>query len=444
MPLRETRILVVCLLWSLCVGYYFFGLLLPAAHLGAVARGQAGGYEYGNDFYQIWVTTNKLLKHRVDPYTPEMQREIETGLYGRPLDRSSKRDAIVPYRGYSYPVQANLLLAPLGLMSFSAVQIVLSLVLPFCVAASVIGWSSACGLHFYPYKLASMSVIALGTCPVLEGLYALQPTLMVAAFVAGSLALLRKHKLAWGGIVLSLGSIKPHLIGLLALWLMLWAISDWSRRKAFLISFVAASSFQLLVTELWVPGWWLQWWNVLPLYRRVNSPPLAQLVLGHVAGGVAAVVWLLLALYVAWRWRRRPADSSKFFLACSFMLAVTVILASSSVAVYDQLFLLPAILWIWSERRSVLRANWPVRLAALLLAGAFVWSWLIATLLTLTSPLLPWSRSYAAVLLPLATAASFPLILLGLLTLLLWREIRGSSLHGPQEALQPVPVSQEP
>jgi len=50
MPPRETRILVVCLLWSLCMGYYFFGLLLPTAHRGAVARGQAGGYEYGNDF----------------------------------------------------------------------------------------------------------------------------------------------------------------------------------------------------------------------------------------------------------------------------------------------------------------------------------------------------------------------------------------------------------
>ena len=39
MPPRETRILVVCLLWSLCMGYYFFGLLLPTAHRGAVARG---------------------------------------------------------------------------------------------------------------------------------------------------------------------------------------------------------------------------------------------------------------------------------------------------------------------------------------------------------------------------------------------------------------------
>src|SRR5437016_3703599 len=140
MPLTEKHVLSLCLLCSFCVGYYFFGLFLPAAHAGAVSRDLAGGYEYGNDFYQIWITTKELLAHPTDPYSPAMQKKIELGLYGRTLDRSARRDATVPYRGYSYPLQANVLLAPLGLLPFDAVQIVLSVLLPICVVVSVICW----------------------------------------------------------------------------------------------------------------------------------------------------------------------------------------------------------------------------------------------------------------------------------------------------------------
>ena len=136
MQFGEKHVLTLCLLSSVCVGYYFFELFLPAAHEGALSRELAGGYEYGNDFYQIWLTTQELLAHRTDPYSPAMQQKIETGLYGRTLDRSARRDAAVPYRGYSYPLQANLLLAPLGLLSFEGVQIVLSVLLPICVTVA--------------------------------------------------------------------------------------------------------------------------------------------------------------------------------------------------------------------------------------------------------------------------------------------------------------------
>jgi hypothetical protein len=444
MPFTEKHILSLCLLCSLCVGYYFFGLLLPAAHAGAVSRELAAGYEYGNDFYQIWATTKELLDHRTDPYSPAMQQKIEIGLYGRTLDRSARRDAAVPYRGYSYPLEANVLLAPLGLLPFAAVQIVLSLLLPICVVVSVVCWCWAFGLNFSWYTLTSLSVIALGTCPVLEGIYALQPTLIVAALIAGSMLLLRRNHLIPAGILLALGSVKPHLIVPLAVWLALWSLSDWPRRKAFLISFALASAVLLLTTQVWVPGWWLGWCRSLNAYREVNTPPLAQLVLGATAGHLLSLLWLIFGAVTAARFRRAEPESSSFLLVSAFVLAITVVILSSSIAVYDQFLLFPAILWLWRERRTILRAGWPVRVVTLLGIGTFLWPLLTASLLTIASPVLPWARSFRAVLLPLATAASFPLIVLVLLSLMLWEALRGVENRERLFAREPVSVRSEP
>jgi hypothetical protein len=443
MQFSEKHVLSLCLLCSLCVGYYFFGLLLPAAHAGAEARELAGGYEYGNDFYQIWITTKQLLAHRTDPYSPATQQKIEIGLYGRRLDRRANRDAAVPYRGYSYPLQANLLLAPLGLLPFDAVQIVLSVLLPISVAASVVCWCWAFGLKLSWYTLASLSVISLGTCPVLEGIYALQPTLMVAALIAGAMLHLRRNHQLSAGILLALGSIKPHLIAPLALWLALWSLSDWSRRKAFLISFALVSAGLFLVTLVWVPGWWLGWWASLSAYRHVNTPPLVRLVLGSRAGYAVSFVWLIFGMAAAARFRRAETDSSSFLLVSAFVLAITVVAASSSIAVYDQFLLFPAILWLWYERRTILRTDWPVRVVTLLCVGTFLWPWVTASLLAIASPVLPWARSFRAVLLPLATAASFPLIVLVLLTLMVWGAVRGAETQERLFAPEPVSVKSE-
>jgi hypothetical protein len=372
-----------------------------------------------------------------------MQQKIETGLYGRPLDRTARRDAAVPYRGYSYPVQANLLLAPLGLLSFEDVQIVLSVLLPICVVVSIVCWCWAFGLNLSWYKLASLVVIAMGTYPVLEGIYSLQPTLMVAAAIAGAMLLLRRNHLIAAGLVLALGAVKPHLIAPLAVWLAVWCVSDWSHRKAFLISFAAASTGLFFATQILAPGWWLGWWHSLGTYRQVNTPPLVRLVLGTTAGYMASLVLLIFGIAAAARFRRAPADSSSFLLVSAFVLSITVVVGSSSIAVYDQFLLFPAILWLWCERRTILRSGWPVRVVTLLGIGTFLWPWATASLLTLTSTVLSWSRSFRALLLPLATAASFPLISVLLLVLMVWGALRTVDAPERQSRRESLSVKSE-
>jgi hypothetical protein len=426
MPTRPTLALATCLLIALGTGYYFFGLLIPASRAASVARGLAGGYGFGNDLYPVWLTSREL-PHGIEPYGPTTERRVEIGLYGRPLDRSKPADAAINYRGFSYPIYTDILAAPLAALSFHGVQIALSILLPLLTAVGVACWYYALSLEISPVWLGCAILLTLGNCPVLEGIYALQPTLVVAALIAGAMAALRSERLVLAGILLALGSIKPHLILLLMLWLLVWTLSDWRQRRNLIISFAACMGILLLASQFVLPGWWWSWWHNLPVYRQYTPPPLAELVLGRVLGRLLALAMLGLAALAAVRWRRATADSPNFQLMSGFVLLVTVIVLSSAIAVYDQILLLPALLWLYSHREGILRANRPVRVVTLLMLAALFWPWITATTITIASPLLSWVRSSRAILLPLITAASFPFAVLSLMVFFVSKTIRGET-----------------
>ena len=66
--------------------YYYEHLFLARVVAVRNAESLGGGYFFGNDFYPVWLTSRELLRARRDPYTLEMTRDIQVGLYGRPLD----------------------------------------------------------------------------------------------------------------------------------------------------------------------------------------------------------------------------------------------------------------------------------------------------------------------------------------------------------------------
>jgi hypothetical protein len=423
---RSARLLVLSLVIAAGTGYYFFGLLIPASRVVNSARNLGGGYGFGNDFYPIWLTT-RTLPHGVDPYAHSTEGMIEVGLYGRPLDRAKPVDAAINYRGFSYPLYTDILAAPLALLPFHSVQIVLCILLALLTAVGVACWFDVLGLDASPIWLAFATLLTLFNCPVQEGLYALQPTLVVAALIAAAIAALRHDRFALAGILLALASIKPHLIFPLVTWLSLWALGDWRRRKNLVISFAAWVAALLIASYFVMPGWWLSWWHNLPAYRRYTTPPLAQLVLGNILGRLLGLVLVAFAGIAAVRWRRLPADSAQFQLLTAFVLLLTVIVISSSIAVYDHILLLPALLWLYAHREGILRANRPVRIVTLLMLGALFWPWVSATLISSASPFFFWAHSYRAILLPLATAASFPFAVLSLGAFFLAQAMRGES-----------------
>ena len=397
------------------MGYYFFGLVVLRSRGGLAQKNMVAGYGYGNDLYPIWLTTRDLLAHKTDPYTTAMEHRIETGLYGRPLDRSNSADATINYRGFSYPLYTDILAAPLALLSFRGVQILFSVVLPVMVGLGVACNCAALGLNLSRVAMAGLVLVTLFSCQVLAGVYALQPTLIVATLIAAALAALRHDKFVLAGVLLALSSVKPHLIVLPMLWLLLWTVTDWARRKRLLVTFVVVVGILLLISEVWLPRWWIGWVRALPAYRQYTMPPLSELLLGRAFGRKLTLALLGLGLGAAVRWRRAPADSRCFFLLFAFLLAITVGAISSSTAVYDQILLLPGALWLWFDRHAILRASRPIRIVAYLVCLTFVWQWFFAPALAVASLFLSWTHYPPALMFPLIMTGSFPLGLMSLL-----------------------------
>jgi glycosyl transferase family 87 len=425
MTFPPKRTLTVLIVLSLGMAYYFFGLLLPQVRAGMRLQNRAGGYFCGNDLYPIWLTTGELLARRTNPYTPAMEHRIETGLYARPLDRSNSTDASVNYRGFSYPLYTDVLGIPLALVSFRTVQIVLIAVFPILIILSVQWWAVGMGAAFTRIKLMEAALLTLFSVQVLEGLWALQPTILVGVLLGFASATLRRGHLLTAGIAVALCSIKPQLIALPALWLLLWASSDWGHRRRLIFALVLTGIALMFVGEIWLPRWWMGWWHQLPNYRLNDSPALAELVFGKIIGRAMALGILVLAALAAFRWRNATPDSAQFSLLFAFLLAVGVVFISSSIAVYDQFLLLPAALQLWINRQTVLRKR-TARFATLLLAITFLWQWIAAPMVAIIHGIAPSFVSPRIVILPLIMAASFPLLLLAVLCILLLLRLRES------------------
>ena len=413
---RPNLTLIAALLLAAGMLGFFFGLWLPASRRVMVREGLAGGFGFGNDFYQIWITSHELLARRADAYSAEMQRQIEVGLYGRPLDRSLPGDATTPFRGDCYPLHASVLAIPLAPLPFRGVQIVLSVLLPLAVIACVLLWCDVLRLRVSGIERVAIVLLALSTIPVLEGIYALQTSLLVALLIPAAIFLIQRGQLFFAGVLLAVATVKPQLILLLMVWLAVWSFSSWKERKPLLTGFVVTSSVLLGITTWVSPGWFAGWMHSVHEYRKICPPPLAEFVLGRTGGVAVSVLLVAGAALVGWRERRETADSDGFVLATVLVIAVTVPVLPSTVAVYDQFLLFPAVMWL-GIRRKDFWSRTPLRWLAGIIAAALGWQWLAASLIVILSLVVPEIvHRPGALLIPLGTAASVPFGVAGLMS----------------------------
>lgn len=428
MTFGPNRRLICALLLALGTTYYQFALLLPRARQRRVANEMSRGYAQGGDFYPIWLTGRALFSHGQDPYTNETTRDIQTGLFGRPMDARHPADPPLDYRAFSYPLYTDLLAAPLLPLGFDTVRFVLTPLFPVITAASLILWVRALRLRFSNSTLAIAIILTLASYPVLEGLFALQPGLLVGAALSVSVAALVRERYLLAGIWLALGTVKPQLVLLVALWLLLWAASDWKHRKRFAIGFICTTALLFLMCQLVLPGWFFGWWHSLAGYSRYTLPPLTQLVLGRILGTAVGLSMLVLAGVIGYKTRRHPADSPGFALAVSFILAVTVILLPTGGAVYDQVILLPAIFWLAARSDVIPKSSLPIRVLAICALIALSWQWFVACGVTIAALLHSSVISSAAVIvLPTRMAASLPFVVISLLSFFVVRFVRGQA-----------------
>lgn len=407
---------------------FFFGLWIPSSHRVMVREGLAGGFGYGNDFYQIWITSHELWMHHADAYSADVQRQIEVGLYGRALDRSLPGDATAPFRGDCYPLHASVLALPLSPLPFPRVQLLLSILLPAAVTATVLLWCFVLNVRLSVIERSAMILFAMSAVPVLEGLYALQTSLIVGLLVAVAIFLIRRQQLFVAGALLALATVKPQLILLLMVWLSAWTVASWRDRKNLMIGFVGTTAVLLGVTTLVSPDWFTGWMHSVHEYRRICPPPLAEFVLGRLAGLATSLILVGAASVVGWREMRKGADSDGFVLATVLIIAVAVLVLPSTIAVYDQFLLFPAVVWLYAQRENYW-ARIPLRWLARITAGALAWQWVAACAILVISLLAPATGNRPEILLiPLRTAASVPFGVVGLISFVaLGQRLRATS-----------------
>lgn len=427
-------------LWLALVGaasmlYYHQKLFMPRVLATRAAENLDTGYSFGNDFYQVWLSSQELLRHRGDPYSDEMTRKIQIGLYGRPLDPNRPGDP-VDRRIFPYPAYADLLFWPAAEISFPVVRVAVLCVLVVLTIASVQLWLGAFDWRLGWNWAAVVLLLILTSYPALEGLFAGQIGLLVAFLLAASMLALRRGKYLVGGFLMALTTIKPQVTALVVLYLLLWALHDWRSRKNFCVGFFSTLTLLLCVSLAVLPHWIQNWIHTIVAYRHYTTPPLVTEVLTSLLGpkfsGPATLalttVSLVLAMISAWRNRGAAFGSFAFWLTLSTLLSITAITILPGQAVYDHLILIPAVLLLVRSRQLLTDAGPVPRI--LLWIGAFVlcWSWIAALGLIMLRPTIPPAifDSASFLSLPIRNAAPLPFAVLALLAWA-WKIIAGKA-----------------
>jgi hypothetical protein len=400
-PWRQGVILLLSVLCAAGMVYYHLFLFVPRAMEVRAVQGFGNGYSFGADFYPIWLTSRQGLLHHRDPYSPEMTRQIQIGLFGRALDAGNPA-AAQDYRAFAYPAFADLLFWPLAFLPFSVVRIGLAVILPVATALSIVLWLRTFRPRASRVMLVSLTLLTLSSYVVLEGLFAEQVGLLVGFLLAASLAALVDGRLFLSGSLLALTLIKPQMTALLAAYLLLWGFCQWRVRRRFVGGFLIVTALLGVSSLLVWPHWIPEWLHVVFGYRRYSMPPLVCYLLGNQMGSrlgpllIAAL--LVTALALAWRMRHASPTSTEFALTISLLLAVTAITLLPGHAVYDHVVLLPGIILIALSWRDFAGSSRVFRVVLGVTALALFWPWILAPVVIAMRPILSPQLFVAAVL----------------------------------------------
>jgi len=427
--LSPTVALCLAVIGAASMLYYHQRLFMPRVDAARAVQGLDNGYLFGNDFYQVWLAARESLRNNLDPYSPVLTREIQTGLFGRPLDPNRPGDP-VDQRVFPYPAFTALLFWPAAEFPFAPVRAVAVCLLAALIVASVMLWLRALRWHVSGKWIAVILLLTLSSYPALEGLYSAQLGLLVCFLLAAAILALERNRFFLAGFLLALTTIKPHVTALAILFLLLWSLHLWRERGRLLVGFVSTLALLTVAALVVFPHWIQSWAKIVMAARHYTQPPvLTELLTAFLGPHLAApatmvltTAFIVIAVIVAWRNRTAPANSRAFWIALSLLLTIATIVILRGLAIYDHLIMLPAILLLIRHRSELANAGPAPRF--LLPIGALVlfWPWIAAFALTLLRPWLAESvfNSSTILSLPLRNAASLPLMVLVLLVWM-WR-----------------------
>ena len=370
----------------------------------------AKGIPRGNlsDLYPRWLGARELLLHGRDPYGSDITREIQVGYYGRAIDPDRPNDP-KDQQAFAYPLYVVFLLAPAAGSPFPVVQKIFVWLLVLLTAASVPLWLRALGWRLPASGQLVWIIVVTGSFPAIQGFKLQQLTLLVAALVAASLCCIARRALVWAGVLLALASIKPQLVVLVIAWLCIWVVGNWKERQRLLGSFAAAMILLVLGGEFLLPGWLREFRAASAAYYLYTGGgrSVLDVALTPLWGRVVSVILLGTVVVLVCQIRHSAADTAEFRWARSVVMAATLVVVPMF-APYNQLLLLPALLWILQHIHALWKESLLSRGLVTLTAVAVFWPWLAAAALAVSLLFLPSSVVEKAWTLPLFTSLGIP------------------------------------
>ncbi|MGC2109278.1 MAG: glycosyltransferase family 87 protein [Candidatus Korobacteraceae bacterium] len=306
---------------------WYFALMIVPAGLGRSAPTLQQG------LFPEWYGSRAVL-HRCDPYSITTSSQIQTAIYGRPLEAS---DQNLNQHRFAYPVFFAFLFLPIAVLPFSSAQFVSLVACALLTVIATLFWMLASGVRLHP---ATCIALVFASYPVMLALQLRQPTLMIAALLAATVYCALSGRLGLAGALAAFSTCKPQLAISILLPLAIWGVARWRKRRAFLTSMAATLAVLLSCSELVVRGWFSRWLSTVGAYVHYagSRPLLADLLRGHLFIGAAV---LLIAATV---WVNIRLQSSDFLLAISFSISAFQLLFPFQI--YNEVLLLPAALWI--------------------------------------------------------------------------------------------------
>jgi len=409
---RWSGFLLLAILCAAGTWGYVERVLIPYQIAEAAAHGRPRGN--ASDLYPRWVGARELLIHGRDPYSPEVTRDIQQGYYGRPLDPARPHEPTDQER-FAYPVYVAFLLVPTLHQELATVRQEAFWVLLALTAVSTLLWLRVLRWHLPSSGKVAIVTLVLGSLPVVQGLKLEQLSLLVAALLSVAVWALSANRPLAAGFALALATIKPQLLVALVAWLVLWTVTDWRRRRRWMLSFLVTLVGLSALSEFYLPHWLPRFFHAMRDYRAyTDAVPIAYKLLPP----PWAPLWLFLALaatlWAAWRHRACEAGTSEFCGTASFMMAATLVVIPNY-SLYNQVLLLPALLWLARERRAFWSGGL-IRRSLLLLTAAFLaWPWLASALLSAASLFLAPETVARVWAVPFWTALLLPVGVAGLM-----------------------------
>lgn len=320
-------------------------LLLSFVILDSLALYRIWVREQGNafDLYQRWLGARAMLFHGQNPYSQEVTREIQLGMYGRLAREGEDQQA------FAYPAYVAFIILFFVVLPFPAAVTLWLVSQQFWLLASVLlilrwlKWSLKTSMLLLVAAIAMLyrySIIVL-----LMG----QFSILLLFLLATALWAYSEGRYLLAGACLALTTIKPQLLFLLIPVWLTWAISR--RHWTFLGSFASLMALLLIVPWFLVDDWIGSFFSAMQSYRGYSSTlnPLERsfslLFSAPAVGLLTTVISLALLAYLLWIiWRVvKKGTNHSFHLVISIATLVTL-LVSPETSVYNMvLILLPAL-----------------------------------------------------------------------------------------------------